>query len=103
MEGELRALIAAVEGQVREPTGRSFHIHQLDGDRLEAMVYLEPAGVRIDWLHGRGDCAITGAGGTIMALLRGTVAVDSEAVRRDLVLYGDLDLVRRAPEVFSAP
>ena len=102
VDAALRSLIAAIEGRVREPVGRSFHIHQLDGARLEAMVYLEPGGVRIDWTHGKGDCAITGEGQAILSALRGDLPVDSSAADGSLVLYGDLELVRRARAVFVA-
>ena len=102
VDAALRSLIAGVEGQRREPVGRSFHIHQLDGARLEAMVYLEPGGLRIDWSHGKGDCAITGEGDAILSVLRGDQRVDSSAASGRPVLYGDLELVRRAPQVFSA-
>jgi predicted lipid carrier protein YhbT len=98
---ELRATIAAVEGQVREPVGRSFHLHQLDGERTEAMVYLEPGGVRIEWVHGKGDCAITGEGGALLAVLHGTSDPDQLEAEGRLVLYGDRDLVRSAAKVFQ--
>jgi hypothetical protein len=101
VDAELRSFIAAVEGQVREPVGRSFHIHQLDGTRLEAMVYLEPAGVRIEWTHGKGDCAITGEGAAILAVLHGSAPAELGPSDGGLVLYGDLELVRRAPSVFN--
>lgn len=99
---ELRSQIQAVEGRPREPFGRTFHIHQLDGARLEAMVSLDPAGVRIEWVHGKGDCAITGSGASILSLLRGGIGADEGVADGTLVLYGDGDLVRMAPAIFSA-
>jgi hypothetical protein len=100
---ELRSLIAAVEGTVREPFGRSYHLHQLDGARLEAMVYLDPAGVRIEWAHGKGDCAITGSGAAVLSVLRRKSSDDEVEADGTLVLYGDRDLIRAASTVFSRP
>jgi len=102
-DAELRSLIAAVEGAVREPVGRSYHLHQLDGGRLEAMVYLDPAGIRIEWVHGKGDCAITGSGAAILAVLRGNDSGDRGVAEGNLVLYGDRELIRAASTVFSPP
>jgi len=98
----LRATIAAVEGRVREPVGRSLHIHQLDGARTEAMVYLESTGARVEWVHGKGDCAVTGAGASILALLRGHPGPAEFEADGSLILYGDRDLVDRAPAIFAA-
>jgi hypothetical protein len=98
---ELRALIGAVAGARREPVGRSFHVHQLDGARLEAMIHLEAAGVRIDWVHGKGDCAITGEGAAILGVLRGDGPTTQHVADGSLVLYGDLELVAAAPSVFA--
>jgi predicted lipid carrier protein YhbT len=98
----LRETVAAIEGRVREPVGRSVHIHQLDGEaRTEAMVHLDPAGVRVDWVHGHGDCAITGEGAAILDVLRGTG--DPDALEREvrLVLYGDRELIRALPSIFA--
>jgi hypothetical protein len=86
---------------VREPVGSSYHIHQLDGANLEAMVYLEPGGARIDWVHGKGTCAITGKGAAILALLRGEQDPGALEANGQLVLYGDRDLVGVAARVFS--
>ena len=97
----LRSLVAAIQGAVREPLGRSYHLHQLDGARLEAMVYLDPAGARIEWAHGRGDCAITGEGAAILAVLRGRRSADRCEADGSLVLYGDRDLIRTASNVFA--
>lgn len=102
VDAALRSHIAAIEGLVREPVGRSLHIHQLDGVRTEAMVYLDPGGVRIDWVHGKGDCAITGPGHAILALLRGQGPADGEP-DAGLVLYGDRDLVGQAAAIFAPP
>lgn len=98
---ELRSLIEAVEGTVREPVGRSYHLHQLDGARLEAMVYLDATGVRVDWAHGKGDCAVTGSGAAILSLLKGNGSPDEIEAQGSLVLYGDRDLVGAAPAVFA--
>jgi predicted lipid carrier protein YhbT len=103
VDTELRSTIAAVEGSVREPAGRSIHLHQLDGAKTEAMVYLDPGGVRIDWVHGKGDCAITGEGAAILSLLRGEGDPDGLEAAGRLVLYGDRDLVRAAVKVFGWP
>jgi len=101
VDRKLRSLVAAAEGSVREPAGRSYHIHQLDGARLEAMVYLDPGGARVEWEHNHGDCAITGEGRAILAVLTGDgMAEVLEAVGR-LALYGDRELIRAAPSVFS--
>jgi predicted lipid carrier protein YhbT len=101
VDSELRSRIAAIEGLVREPLGRSFHVHQLDGERLEAMVYLDRGGVRIEWQHGKGDCAITGEGAAILELLRGDGEPDRLETEARLVLYGDRHLIRAAAGVFS--
>lgn len=66
------------------------------------MVALDPAGVRIEWVHGKGDCAITGSGAAILALLRGDPDADQGEANGTLVLYGDRDMVRLAPAVFGA-
>ena len=100
VDKELRSLVAAVEGRRLGPAGKSFHLHQLDGERLEAMVYLDPMGARVDWVHGKGDCAITGEGEAMLALLRGEGDAGLLAHQGRLTLYGDLALVQRAPEVF---
>lgn len=100
-DADLRSLIAAVEGSVREPVGRSFHLHQLDGARLEAMVYLDPAGVRIEWEHGKGDCAITGSGAAILAVLLGHGSAAASEAEGSLALYGDRDLIGTVSTVFS--
>ena len=100
-DADLRSLIEAVEGTVREPVGRSYHLHQLDGARLEAMVYLEATGVRIEWAHGKGDCAVTGSGAAILSLLRGNGSTDQSEAQGSLVLYGDRDLLGAAAAVFS--
>ena len=100
-DAKLRSLIAAIEGTIREPVGRSYHLHQLDGARLEAMVYLEATGVRVEWTHGKGDCAVTGSGAAILSLLEGDGAPDEDEAQGSLVLYGDRDLVRVASTVFS--
>ena len=97
---ELHALIADIEGSSRQPHGRSLHIHQLDGRRLEAMVYLEPEGARVEWTHGKGDCAVTGPGAAILALLRGEVT-EGEPGGEGLVLYGDRMLIDVAPSIFN--
>jgi len=102
-DAELHSLVAAVEGTVREPVGRSYHLHQLDGARLEAMVYLDPAGVRIEWAHGKGDCAITGSGAAILSVLRDNDAGDRGVAEGNLVLYGDRELIRAASTVFTPP
>ena len=99
----LRSLVSAIQGTVREPLGRSYHLHQLDGARLEAMVYLDPAGVRIEWVHGRGDCAITGEGAAILSVLRGRRSAERCEADGTRVLYGDRDLIRAASNVFRAP
>jgi ubiquinone biosynthesis protein UbiJ len=100
LDDELRALVSAVVGRVREPVGRSLHLHQLDGARMEAMVYLDVAGARVAWVHGKGDCAITGEGSAILAVLRD--GADARALAEDgrLVLYGDLGLVAAAADIF---
>ena len=100
-DAELRSVIAAVEGTICQPIGRSYHLHQLDGARLEAMVYLEATGVRIEWAHGKGDCAITGSGAAILSLLRGDGSADEIEAQGSLVLYGERDLVGAASAVFS--
>lgn len=100
---ELRALIAAVAGRRVEPFGRSLHVHQLDGGRLEAMVYLDARGARVRWEHGKGDCAITGAGRAILNLLHGRVPGADSSTTEELTLYGDLDLVKLAPAIFGSP
>lgn len=102
-DAELRSVIATVEGTIREPLGRSYHLHQLDGARLEAMVYLDPAGVRIEWAHGKGDCAITGSGAAVLSVLRGNHSADEFEADGTLILYGDRDLIRAASTVFSHP
>ena len=102
-DAELRSVIATVEGTIREPLGRSYHLHQLDGARLEAVVYLDPAGVRIEWAHGKGDCAITGSGAAILSVLRGNDSADQSVAEGHLVLYGDRDLIHAASTVFSRP
>ena len=71
-------------------------MHQLDGARLEAMVYLDRQGARIEWQHGRGDCAITGEGAAILELLRGVGEPDRLENEARLVLYGDRDLIGAA-------
>jgi len=96
IDRQLRATVAAVEGQVRQPVGRSYHLHQLDGARLEAMVHLDPAGARIEWVHGKGDCAITGEGEAILAMLRGDGDPDALEAGGRLVLYGDRGLIGAA-------
>jgi len=101
VDSELRLRIAAIEGVVREPGGRSYHVHQLDGARLEAMVYLDPGGARIEWVHGKGDCAITGEGAALLAALRGEGDPDQLEAEGRLVLYGDRDLVRAVAKVFE--
>jgi len=101
VDQELRERIASLEGQHREPVGRSFHLHQLDGAGTEAMVYLEPAGVRIDWVHGKGDCAITGEGEAMLAVLRGGCDPDQLEAEGHLALFGDRELIRAAPQVFT--
>lgn len=102
VDTELRAAIAAVEGRQGGLTGHSVHLHQLDGVRTEAMVYFDAAGARVDWVHGKGDCAVTGEGSAILEVLLGTG--DADALERDghLVLYGDRGLVRALPEAFAA-
>ena len=60
VDQQLRDVISSIEGRVRAPVGRSIHVHQLDGARTEAMVHLDTGGARIDWVHGKGDCAVTG-------------------------------------------
>ena len=101
VDSELRSLIAAIEGVVREPVGRSYHLHQLDEARLEAMVYLDPGGARIEWVHGKGDCAITGEGAAIRAVLSGERDADVLETEGRLVLYGDRDLIGAAARVFN--
>jgi hypothetical protein len=101
VDSELRSRIAAIEGIVREPVGCSYHIHQLDGARLEAMVYLDPAGARIEWVHGKGTCAITGEGEAILAVLRGEGVPDVLETEGRLVLYGDPDLIGAVARVFD--
>jgi predicted lipid carrier protein YhbT len=101
VDDELRSLVARVEGVVREPVGSSYHLHQLDGANLEAMVYLDPGGARIEWVHGKGTCAISGEGAAILALLRGEQDPDALEVGGRLVLYGDRDLIGAAARVFS--
>jgi predicted lipid carrier protein YhbT len=98
---ELRLLVAAIEGAAREPAGRSYHLHQLDGARLEAMVYLDPSGARVEWLHGKADCAITGEGEAILAVLRGDGDPDGLEADGRLVLYGDRELIAVAGRVFN--
>ena len=87
-------------GVRRQPLGKSLHIHQLDGGRLEAMVHLDPEGARVTWEHGKGDCAITGEGEAILEVLMGSLDAEAAAAAGRLVLYGDLELVRAAPRVF---
>jgi predicted lipid carrier protein YhbT len=65
------------------------------------MVYLEPGGARIDWVHGKGDCAITGEGAAMLALLQGKGDPDQLVAQGRLVLYGDRELIRAAAEIFS--
>jgi predicted lipid carrier protein YhbT len=101
IDSQLRSLIAAIEGVVREPVDRSYHLHQLDGARLEAMVHLDPAGARIEWVHGKGDCAITGDGAAILAVIRGEGDPDVLETEGRLVLYGDRELVGVAARVFN--
>ena len=103
VDAELRAVIAAIQGIVREPIGRSFHIHQLDGVRTEAMVHLDAGGVRIEWVHGKGDCAITGGGAAITAVLRGEGSPHQLEADGSLVLYGDRELIDQAAEIFAPP
>ncbi|MEA2682872.1 MAG: hypothetical protein QOK05_1200, partial [Chloroflexota bacterium] len=78
-----------------------YHLHQLDGARMEAMVYLDSAGVRIEWVHGKGDCAITGAGAAILSVLRGDIPVGILEANGSLVVYGDRELIDEAPRVFA--
>jgi hypothetical protein len=101
VDGELRSRVAAIEGIVREPVGSSYHLHQLDGAQLEAMVYLDPTGARIDWVHGKGTCAITGEGEAILALLRGEGVPDVLETEGRLVLFGDRDLIGAFARVFD--
>jgi len=101
VDGELRSRVAAIEGIVREPVGSSYHLHQLDGAQLEAMVYLDPTGARIEWVHGKGTCAITGEGEAILALLRGEGAPDVLETEGRLVLFGDRDLIGAFARVFD--
>ena len=101
VDTQLRALVAQLAGQARNPVGSSFHLHQLDGARMEAMVHLEAAGVRVEWVHGRGTCAITGEGRAILSLLRGTSDIGTEEARGAVTLYGDRELARRAALVFG--
>lgn len=101
IDSELRALVAGIEGAARQPAGRSYHLHQLDGARLEAMVYLDPDGARVEWLHGKADCAISGEGAAILMVLRGDGDPNAlEAVGR-LGLYGDRELIAIAARVFN--
>jgi hypothetical protein len=100
-ESELRLLLSRVVGEVPEPAGRSFHIHQLDGERLEAMVYLDATGGRVEWVHGKGDCAITGEGDAILALLRGEADATALESSGRLVLYGDRQLIGIAASIFG--
>jgi predicted lipid carrier protein YhbT len=102
VDDQLRSVVAAIEGAVRQPVDSSYHVHQLDGARLEAMVYLEPAGARIVWVHGKGTCAITGEGAAILAVLRGEGDPDTLETEGRLVLYGDRELIRAAATVFKA-
>jgi len=97
----LRSLLLSIRGKHREPVGRSYHLHQLDGARQEAMVELHPDGVRIEWRHGHGDCAITGAGQALLAVLLGERSAEECEAAGELVLYGDRDLIHQAPEVFT--
>jgi hypothetical protein len=99
-ESELRALVARIAGQVGEPVGRSLHLHQLDGERMEAMVHLDPSGARVEWVHGKGDCAITGEGAAMLALLRGEAPAEKLEAAGRLVLYGDRGLIAAAPAIF---
>jgi hypothetical protein len=97
---ELRTLVGSIQGRIVAPIRRSFHLHQLDGARMEAMVYLEPDGARVDWVHGKGDCALTGEGLAMLEVLTGRVAPEAMAAAGRLSLYGDDALIRRAAEVF---
>jgi predicted lipid carrier protein YhbT len=101
VDSELRSLVAAIEGVAGETVGCSYHLHQLDGEKLEAMVYLDPGGARIEWVHGKGDCAITGDGEAILALLRGDGDPDVLEGEGRLVLYGDRNLIASAATVFN--
>jgi len=98
---QLRSVLLSVRSKHREPVGRTYHLHQLDDARLEAMVDLHRNGVNIEWAHGHGDCAITGAGHALLAVLLGERSAEECEAAGDLVLYGDRDLIRRAPEVFT--
>jgi hypothetical protein len=98
---QLRSLLVSLSGKHREPEGRTYHLHQLDGARLEAMVELHRHGVRIQWAHGHGDCAITGAGQALLDLLLGRRSAQACEASGELTLYGDRDLIERAPEVFT--
>jgi len=98
---QLRSLLLSIRSKGRDPVGRTYHLHQLDDARLEAMVDLHRNGVRIEWAHGHGDCAITGAGHALLAVLLGQRSAEECEGAGDLVLYGDRDLIRRAPEVFT--
>jgi hypothetical protein len=99
---ELRSAVAAIDGIVREPVGRSLHLHQLDGARLEAMVFLDPGGARVDWVHGKGTCAITGEGAAILAVLRGNGDPSALEAEGRLALYGDRDLIGAAAAIFGS-
>ena len=103
VDADLRNRIAAIEGAVREPIGRSLHIHQLDGIRTEAMVHLDAGGVRIEWVHGKGDCAITGGGAAITAVLRGDGSLEQLEADGSLVLYGDRELIGQSADIFAPP
>jgi Homeodomain-like domain len=98
---KLRSLLLSIRSKHREPLGRTYHLHQLDGAQLEAMVELHRNGVYIQWAHGHGDCAITGAGHALLAVLMGERSADDCEAAGDLVLYGDRDLIQRAPDVFT--
>jgi hypothetical protein len=97
----LRDVIAAVVGRVREPVGRSLHVHQLDGVRTEAMIHLDAAGARVEWVHGKGDCAITGEGAAILDVARGGGEPEALELAGRLVLYGDRDLIRTLPSILA--
>jgi predicted lipid carrier protein YhbT len=103
VDQELRSLVAGIACRAPRLAGRSLHLHQLDGARMEAMVYLEAAGARVEWVHGRGDCAITGEGAAMLAMLRGEADPDAMAASGRLVLYGDPELIRMAPALFESP